>query len=121
MIVERVQTLKYDRIKIEYFNNISDKELSNVVNNKIFVDLQYAYSDYDDMALQGNRNYDIKKLALIVYLIKNDLYDKSFMYKIWNKGLYNKPVIDIEGNILYHIKAHHFLKKDFKFILISID
>ena len=121
MIIERVQTLKYDRIKIKYFNNISDKELSNVVNNKIFINIHYAYYDYDDMALQGNRNYDIKKLALIIYLIENDLYDKSFMFKIWNHGLFDKPIIDIKGNIIYHVRAHQYLKKDFKFILISID
>ena len=113
-------TLDTSKIYLEYFKNIDDKLISYYLNNKIFIEDDYLYDKYDDLAYKYNKEYDCKKIASLVNIIDEGLYDLNFYFRVWNNGTIKNPILEFDENIIYHIKAFQYLKENFEIIVIQL-
>lgn len=120
-MIEKLFSLNTSILKLDYFNGIDDKMISNTYNNKLFIEDDYLYDKYDNLANQYNKEYDLKKIASLIYKIKNGTYDDNFYFRVWNNGTIQKPILELDNNIIYHIKAHQYLNLNMEIIVLSLN
>ena len=94
------------------FCDITDDQITNIINANQFVDVEAIYNVNDTNAYMDVFEYDIRKIATIAKEIKMERYNMNrYVVIIWDDGNDDVPSYDTDGFGLYHIRAFHYCKK----------
>lgn len=93
------------------FDDISDEEIKECINNKIFLETQCIYNK--NTFCYYTKTYHLLRIATIVNEIQNNRYNYNYPIPIWNDSdddKHNKW--DTDGNGEHHIRAFYYCKKN---------
>lgn len=98
------------------FKSISDKEIEECINNKIFLATRCIYNGdnyYYPTNLQYTKEYHLLRIATIVNEIQINTYNYNYPIVIWDDADEDSYHIwDTDGNGEHHIRAFYYCKKN---------
>ena len=93
------------------FNDISDEEIKECINNQIFLETHCIYNG--NTFCYYTKTYHLLRIATIVNEIQNNRYDYNYPIPIWDDSDDDTHhEWDTDGNGEHQIRAFYYCKKN---------